>query len=129
MSDILLGTSIIIAAAALFVALDSLSIFKYSIDQTGVRVRLFGIPMGSVPFEEISSVEVTSLWDLFWDGTIFRAATTGRRTFRNNVVIFRKSRPPFIIGPSDPVAFRQDLFQQLAARGGAAQEGGRLTSA
>ncbi len=113
MSDILIGSAVVLLAAALFVAMDALPIFRCSVDQAGVRVRLFGrVPMGHVPLEDISSVEVRSLWELFWDGTLFQAAYTGPNTFRKNVVLFRKTKRPRILGPSDPVGFQQDVLRR-----------------
>ena len=54
MSDALLGLAIIAAAGILYVALDSLSIYRFVIDDASVRIRFLGIPVGSVRFEEIS---------------------------------------------------------------------------
>jgi hypothetical protein len=129
MSDALLGIAVTAAAVILYVALDSLTIFSFVIDQTGVRSRFLGIPMGSVRLDEITDVEVGSVWDLFWDGTLLRSSRIGVHTFKKNVVIFRKNGQPLVLGPRDPVEFQQTLLSRLALGRGQDSEAGRLTSA
>jgi len=119
--DVLIGISVTAVFVALFVLADfAPSMFRCRVESTGVRVRLFGLSVAHVPFDQITGVERESWRNLLLDGSLTHAQRIGVRVFRKPVVIWRGDRPPVLIAPHDPDKFVADVRMRLA---------GRLTSA
>ncbi len=97
--------------------------FRCVVENDGIRVRLFGrIPLVHVPFDEITRIDVQSVYKSFVDGVLVSSLGIGVRLFHRPVVVWREGKDPVLISPSDPHAFIADVRQHP-------RFAGRLTSA
>src|SRR5437879_3875279 len=120
--DALIGILLIAAFAGLLVGSEFAPpmIFRYSVENAGVRVRLFGVSITHVPFEQITAIERKSWLSMLIEGALPEARWLGGWLFRKAVVIWRADRGPLMIAPRAPDTFVAEVERHLA---------GRLTSA
>jgi hypothetical protein len=95
-------------------------IFRYSLDDRHLRMKLFGIfCIASVPYQEIKDVQVVPWWRIYWKADwhdYFRTHEWVGYEFRRTRVLITTNRswfPYVLIAPADPAAFATALSARI----------------